>query len=115
MLAPIDVVPDTLNVVVEVIAPFNTALPTKDNADELPLIAFAVTVDAVIVLAAFSTNGPSKVTDAVPGAVKLACKLILPAWEALPKVILVKLLPSRLISLLKISSVVSLHLKFRQH
>ena len=106
MLAAIDVVPDTLKVVVEVIAPLNTALPTTDNADELPLIALAVTVDAVIVLAALSTKGPSKVTDAVPGTVKLPCKLILPVCEPLPKVMLVKLVPSRLISLLKISSVV---------
>ena len=106
MLAPRDVVPETLKVDVEVIAPLNIALPTTDNDDELPLIALAVTVEAVIVLAALSNNGPSKVTDAEPGAVKLPCKLILPVCEPLPKVMLVKFVPSRLISPLKISSVV---------
>ena len=35
-----DVVPDTLKVDVDVMAPLNIALPAIDNAEELPLMAF---------------------------------------------------------------------------
>lgn len=104
ILAPTLDVPETDNVDNDVTAPLNIALPTIDKADELPLIALAVTVEAVIVLAELSTKGPSKVTDAEPGAVKLPCKLILPVCEAPPKVMLVKLVPRSAISPLKISS-----------
>ena len=105
MFALIALVPETDSAEVDVTAPLNTALPVMVSAAELPLIAFAVTVEAVIVLAALSSKGPSNVTVAAPGIVTFDCKLMLPLCDAPPKLILVKFVPSKEISLLKMSSV----------